>query len=287
MSGSFDTGASVTPEHFQARLLHCAEYSVLLRTFNSEATLPRTLSSLEQQTRRPKAYLIVDSGSTDSTLKLLPQNSMLHHFVGEEFNYSAALNQGLEYITTDYVLIISSHTSLENRTAVEHAIALLDSDERIGAASFCGDKEGVLRHEVIDKSNFDGFNGLSNTCSMIRMSLLRKRAFRPEVFTAEDQEWARWWIIQEHGSIARFSGAGWEYANPRGFPLRKRMNEYVSVAYFTNRRLLGWRNIAGVAIEALTPGLRLRPRERLYRLWLAARLIRCHFAKPAAASRYF
>ena len=137
-------------------------YSMLMRTFNSERILPVTLNLLEKQTISPIEHIFVDSGSTDRTLSILPGGSKIHRYVGSEFNYSNALNQGLEYISTDYVLIISSHTSLCRFDAVEFALTLLTSDERIGAAYFDPEASGELRYELINRSNFDGFNGLWN-----------------------------------------------------------------------------------------------------------------------------
>ena len=106
------------------------KYSALIRTFNSERTIPETLSSLRRQTIQPVQYIFVDSGSNDKTLLLIPENSVVHHFVGNEFNYSEALNQGLEYVSVDFVLIISSHTSLLNPKAVEYALEVLRSNEK-------------------------------------------------------------------------------------------------------------------------------------------------------------
>jgi glycosyltransferase involved in cell wall biosynthesis len=262
-------------------------YSVLIRTFNSENTLPATLRSLDVQTQRPSEYVIVDSGSTDNTLKLLPRRSVVHRFVGARFNYSEALNQGVEHISTDYVLIISSHTALENRSSIECALNALNSDERIGAAYFCSNNAGPLKHDVIDEGNFNGFNGLWNTCSIIRVPLLRKRAFRPDVFAAEDQEWARWLFTEEHMVVARFSGAGMANNNPKAASLRKCVNEYVAVAYFVNRQLLGWRNLARVGFTVITPRVLVSPRQRFLYLWMLGRLAACHIAKPEVLSRHF
>jgi GT2 family glycosyltransferase len=60
------------------------KYSVIIRTFNSEATLPETLASLDAQTVRPERLIFVDSGSSDGTLALVPENSVVHRYVGTE-----------------------------------------------------------------------------------------------------------------------------------------------------------------------------------------------------------
>jgi glycosyltransferase involved in cell wall biosynthesis len=268
------------------------KYSTVIRTFNSEKTLAITLDSLERQTLAPSEYIFVDSGSTDGTLDLLPADSVIHNFVGAEFNYAEALNQGISHVSTAYVLIISSHTALGVDNSVEFALDLLRLNENIGAAYFDtynqGEDCGALRYELIDESNFDGFCGLSNTCSIIKVSLLRKRGFRPEVFAAEDQEWARWLFLSEKKAVARISGSGALNNNPRKDSLRKRLNDYVGIAYYANRDLLGCHNIAKLALGVLRqPGPRPRLRLRLFNLVLCFRLIACHFIKPTSKSRYF
>jgi glycosyltransferase involved in cell wall biosynthesis len=231
--------------------------------------------------------VFVDSGSSDNSLHHLPHGSTVHKYVGNEFNYSEALNQGVEHVKTDYVLIVSSHTSLRNTRAVAYALELLGANENLGAAYFTNEDRGELTHELIDTKRFDGFNGLWNTCSLIKVCLLRRRGFRPEVFATEDQEWANWLFQSERMLTARISGAGMANNNPRKSSIKKRLNEYVAIAYFSNRMLLAPSNLARVIFAAIKPDLRFRLRDRFFHLVLFIRLVGCHFAKPRAKSRYF
>ena len=264
-----------------------SEYSVLIRTFNSAPTLPQTLVSLNRQSKPPRQYIFVDSGSTDQTLACIPPQSLVHRYVGKEFNYSEALNQGLRLVSTDYVMIISSHTELANREAVKYVLNFLKTNPGIGAAYFDTYNTGLLRHELINRHNFTGFNGLFNTCAVIKVSLLRKRMFRPEVFSAEDQEWAGWLFTAEDQAIARVSGAGMAVNNPRKDSLKKLLNEYVSVAYFTNRKLLAWRHIGSLLNHALKRGTGIGLAKRKFYLLLSFRLMLCHIIRPRGRSRYF
>jgi glycosyltransferase involved in cell wall biosynthesis len=272
-------------------LMDKISYSVIIRTFNSEKTLPATLESLSNQTIPPSMYIFVDSGSTDGTLGLFPKDSIYHSFIGKEFNYSESLNQGLEYVSTEYVLIFSSHTLLPKSNAIEFALDLLGSNERISAAYFDNEASGELRYKLIDKFNFDGFNGLWNPCSIIRMSLLRRRAFSPEVFSAEDQEWAKWLFFSEDKATARISGAGMNNSTMNSHLgkhwLIKRLNEHVAIAYFVNRKLLYWPNLVRVAFRIVKPAPRIELRERIFNLMLLWRLLSCLFITPKYKSRYF
>jgi glycosyltransferase involved in cell wall biosynthesis len=266
---------------------YAPHYDALIRTFNSEPTLRVTLACLKQQINPPRQYIIVDSGSTDQTLACVPPGSLVHRYVGSEFNFSEAINQGLKLISSEYVMIISSHTELANREAASYVLNVLNSNPGIGAAYFYGDNTGSLRHELIDRHNFTGFNGLYNTCAVIKVSLLRKRMFRPEVFSAEDQEWAGWLFATEDQAIARVSGAGLVINNPRKDSLKKKLNEYVSVAYFTNRKLLAWSHIGSLLNHALKRGTGIGLAKRKFYLLLSFRLMLCHIFRPRGRSRYF
>lgn len=223
----------------------------------------------------------------DNTLQLLPLCSKVHHYIGTEFNYSESLNQGLQYVSTEYVLIISSHTSIRHNSAIEFALDLLTSDERIGACYFRPSDSETLTHKLIDKHNFNGYNGLWNTCSIIKVPLLKRRGFRPEVFSAEDQEWARWLFHDENMAIACISGAGVLNSNPRHNRLRKRLNDNVSIAYYSNPELLSIANIMRTAFTVIKPNLPFALKNRFFYLLLFFRLLACHFFEPKSKSRYF
>jgi glycosyltransferase involved in cell wall biosynthesis len=279
-------------------------YSVLIRTYNSEGVIQNTINSLLDQTVQPTAFIFVDSGSTDGTIHMLPKDSVVHTFLGTSFNYSDAINQGLKYVCTDFVMIISSHTSLHCSNAINYALQLLTANPEIGAAYFCDGRIGDLKYTLIDKRNFDGFNGLWNTCSIIKMNLLVRRNFRSEVFIAEDQEWARWLFHCEGKSIAQISGGGIKYANTKSTKhlMQKNLNQYVAIAYFANRNLLGWLNLARIAYRVVKPKpvpstlemqiYNFRPAPstlemQIYNLRLLCRLFVCHFLQPRCNSRYF
>ncbi|CAH1669186.1 Glycosyltransferase family 2 protein [Hyphomicrobiales bacterium] len=266
------------------------EYTALIRTFNSETLLKETLESLRSQTHPPKSYVFVDSGSTDGTRNMLPEGGYFHAYRGDSFNYSEAINQGLDFVAEDHVLIISSHTTLANPLALDYASRLLEQSEDCAAAYFDNGPLAELGEELITKRNFNGFNGLCNTCALIKMEWLAKRTFRRELFAAEDQEWAAWLLRDKGKATLRVLGAGMSNTrNPYmlGYVGKKYINEQVAVAYFVERRLLSPWHVARVLSRAVNPLRSRSGAERLTSLRLAASLVTCWFRKPDGASRYF
>lgn len=229
------------------------EYSALIRTFNSAQSIAATVDALADQTSPPQRFVIVDSGSTDATLSLLPAGSMVVRYAGERFNYSSALNQGIAHLDTSYTLIISSHTVLGNPDAMAYAIALLAANPGLGAAYFMPSPSGSLTYSAIDASNFTGFNGVFNTCAVFRTALLAQRPFRPEVFSAEDQEWSRWLIESQGLAIARITGGGMQYRNPLTDRRDKHLREQVAVAIYAKPDMLRAPYLARVCYRMLRP----------------------------------
>jgi glycosyltransferase involved in cell wall biosynthesis len=262
------------------------DYAVLIRTFNSAQTLPASVASLKAQSKPPTEWVFVDSGSNDATATLVPKGSKWHPYSAKEFNFSKALNEGLAFVREPLVLIISSHTRLAHPGAIAYGIELLRKEAGLGGVYFSDDQPGPLRHERIDRTSFNGFNGLWNTCSLVRMSLLRERPFREEVFSAEDQEWSSWLINEHGGHLARITGGERHCDNPHTKKPLKFLNEYVSIAFFANRRLMSWSNIAQQIWLAAGPA-RARARGRRFYLQLAWRLTMCHFRQPRYQSKYF
>jgi glycosyltransferase involved in cell wall biosynthesis len=256
-------------------------YTALIRTFNSERTLPATLASLARQTQPPSDHVFVDSGSTDRTLSLPPPGAKVHLYRGKKFNYSMALNEGLELVDTEYVLIISSHTSIRNSNAVQFAIETMDRDESVAGAYFLPDLSDEMEYLKIDKKNFDGFNGIWNTCAIYKTSLLKKRPFRPEVFSAEDQEWSKWLLFEEGKSIARISGGGMSYDNPSKNAVRKRLNEKLAVALYVRQDMLNMKYLARVFYRVVRPISKLN--ERYFNVFLLGNLIHLKLSRLLGA----
>ena len=260
-------------------------YTALIRTFNSANTLPATIASLQAQSRPPSEWVFVDSGSRDATQSLIPLGATWHRYSASEFNFSRSLNEGVALVRTPLLLIISSHTRLANAEAMSYACSLLGRDAQLGGVYFSDDQPGPLQHTLIGRDTFDGFNGLWNTCALVRTQLVCERPFREEVFSAEDQEWSGWWLNERGGRIARITGGERLCDNPHTHSPLKLLNEYVSIAYFTNRRLMRWSNILRQLLLVIGPAS-ARRRGRLFYLRLAVRLAACHFRQPRYQSRY-
>jgi glycosyltransferase involved in cell wall biosynthesis len=84
-------------------------FSIVTCTWNSAATLPDTLASVQRQTCQDYEHIFVDGGSTDGTLEMIaayPGRKRVLRDVGG--GVSRAMNQGIEAATGEYVAHLHS-----------------------------------------------------------------------------------------------------------------------------------------------------------------------------------
>lgn len=170
-----------------------ARVSVVVRTYNSAATVGAALESLHQQTV-PVEVVVVDSGSTDDTLAVVGQHPVrVVAIAHEEFTYGRALNLGMAAATSEALGALSSHAVLPHErwleTGLEHLAA--------GAVAACGHLvdgkgqplPGPLRvdHDYLMAHRYWGF---TNTASILSAEAWRECPFDEALVASEDQEWS-------------------------------------------------------------------------------------------------
>lgn len=85
--------------------------SVVIRTYNEQKHLREVLEGLKKQTYRNFETIILDSESTDDTLKIaLEYDVRIEHIKKNEFNYSFASNKCVELSTGEIVCFLSGHS---------------------------------------------------------------------------------------------------------------------------------------------------------------------------------
>ena len=166
---------------------------VLIRFANSAETLPSVLAALKGQTLPPDMILGVANQSTDGSVDLMKEAGACIVEWNETYEHSRVLNFGLHYITTDLVLILSSHTVLDSPEAIAQMVDCCQ-DERVACASARWDSDAYYSDAVTWtelKSKGLRFGSIySNSMGMIRRSLWRQKAFDESIPTAEDYDWA-------------------------------------------------------------------------------------------------
>jgi rhamnosyltransferase len=188
---------------------------VLIRTLNESELIATCLETLgRQQPGFDLDVVVVDSGSTDSTVELArAAGARIIEIAPADFDYSRALNVGLEQLDTELVVLLSAHAIPVDGRWLERMTAPF-SDPRVAGVSSrqipwpgapWWENERLRRAFGDTSERYQGAAGedilFSNAASCIRMS-----AWRAEPFTlpaAEDLEWAKrvvaadWKVVYE------------------------------------------------------------------------------------------
>ena len=239
-------------------------YSALIRTYNSGKTLAAVLESVQAQNMVPRSVLLVDSGSTDNTLSIAKEYDVqiLHYPSEEDFNYSKSLNMGFAQLHDDWILCLSSHTRLSDRHAVEKMFEEVQANENLIAAYAVTHRLGSsfaaqYVATVIGQDNFDGYNGLSNSCSFVRRAAWERQSFSEVVWAAEDQAWAAVNYRSYRSCTVRVEGLDVVDLNPRSSAW-KSASDFVSIATHSFTSYGAWSAILRDLLRGLWSSIRSR-----------------------------
>ena len=181
--------------------------SCVIRTYNEARHVGELIQVLQLQARAfgGLEIVVVDSGSTDSTLEIVRNHKVnLIQISKREFNYSKALNLGIEHSKAELILLMSAHAVPCQGTWLQKMLSHLDNNSVAGV--YCrqvpcpgADWREIWRiaNTFRDKSIEFGKENLgkdvpfSNAASCIRRSVWEEHPF-VTMPAAEDREWASW-----------------------------------------------------------------------------------------------
>jgi len=168
--------------------------SVLIRTFNSAKTLGRVLSHLKL--KGEDEYVIVDSGSTDSTLAIAGSHGARIVHAPGPFNYSKSLNLGFQAARNPWVLVISSHSiSVVPDLLAVFREAAQDFPEEVvvGYAPNSLSGRGPFEDDKIRYYNRENIQAIHSSCgngnTLYRRSAWEEIPFDEGIRTGEDKAW--------------------------------------------------------------------------------------------------
>jgi len=257
------------------------DLSVLIRTYNSGQTLEACLRSLSAQTLPPQQTIIVDSGSSDNTLEIARSYGakIVHYPDEKDFNYSRALNIGMEKVRKSHTLIVSSHVSLPDPDTLRVLMRLLETEDRRCAASIPATVQsptdveiGEVKWTLVTQENFIpryGGVGISNSCNLIPTELWRHCAFDESIPRCEDQKWLKYFLKRDWNA-ARVKRPQVVYNNPY-FNVRKQISDVLALAkYDINPTLTNLSSIMGRVRNCLTALINGKTQQAVH----SARIIR-------------
>jgi glycosyltransferase involved in cell wall biosynthesis len=174
--------------------------SIVIRCYNEERHIGRLLFGIKQQSIKDVEIIVVDSGSTDSTLSIVGRYPIkVVTIEPEEFSFGRSLNIGYQNTTNDIIVNASAHvypiyeTWLEKLTApfANPEIALTYGMQRGNQVTKLSEQQ-IFRQlfpDQVESAPPAPFCNNANTA--VRRSLWEKFPYDEKLTGLEDIEWAK------------------------------------------------------------------------------------------------
>jgi glycosyltransferase involved in cell wall biosynthesis len=175
--------------------------SLVIRAYNESQHLPRLLEGIAHQTVRDVEVVLVDSGSSDSTVQIAEQyGARVIHIPSAEFTFGRSLNFGVREATREFVVIASAHVHpvypdwLESllRPFDDEKVALTYGKQR-GPATAKYSEQQIYHQWYPDVSKPDQPTAFCNNANAaIRRSLWERNPYDETLTGLEDVAWGKW-----------------------------------------------------------------------------------------------
>ncbi len=184
--------------------------SIIIRAYNEEKYIGRLLEGIQRQTLKDVEIILVDSGSTDSTVSIAESyGARVVRIPSAEFTFGRSLNYGIKEAKREFIVIVSAHVYPVYPDWLETLLQPFQ-DERVAVAygkqrgpEFAKFSEQQIFHQWYpDLSKLNQETAFCNNANTaIRKSLWEENNHDETLTGLEDLAWAKWAKEQGH-SIA-------------------------------------------------------------------------------------
>lgn len=175
--------------------------SIVIRAYNESKHIGRLLDGIRQQTITDVEIILVDSGSTDATVRVAESfGARVVHIPSAEFTFGRSLNLGIQAARRELVVIASAHVYpvypdwLETllRPFDDASIALTYGKQR-GPETAKFSEQQIYYQWYPDVSSPQQKTAFCNNANAaIRKSLWKKNPYDETLTGLEDLAWAKW-----------------------------------------------------------------------------------------------
>ncbi|MFN0032162.1 MAG: glycosyltransferase family 2 protein [Flavobacteriales bacterium] len=131
--------------------------SIIIPVRNAVDTLQHCIDSVLMQSFPSWQILIIDGGSTDSTLQVIEKNKMhLHHFSSEPDNgVYAAINKGIDRSSGEWIYILGADDFLADANVLQNIFSHRQYAERVIAGMV---KNENVNHPLVPDTQQNSFS---------------------------------------------------------------------------------------------------------------------------------
>jgi len=175
--------------------------SIIIRAFNEEKALGQLLEGIRRQTNIDYEIVLVDSGSTDSTLDIAAQYPVrVVHIDSSEFTFGRSLNRGIAAARGEFIIIISAHCYPVYPDWLQQLVKPFQDDRvavtygrQVGADSnHFSELQFFRTYFPADSQPDQGQPYTHNANAAVRRSLWEQHPYNEELTGLEDLAWSSW-----------------------------------------------------------------------------------------------
>lgn len=165
------------------------DLSIIIVSWNSEASLRRCLKSVYAQTSDISfEVIVVDNASKDKTVQMVMNEFGAAAVIQNDRNrgFAAAVNQGLAVASGTYICLLNPDTEIRDR-ALEQLVSAMEQNPRIGVAG-----PHMLNEDGTTQPSVRRFPKLSDQLLIVsKLHLLRPDAKSLSRYLARDVDYSR------------------------------------------------------------------------------------------------
>jgi glycosyltransferase involved in cell wall biosynthesis len=181
--------------------------SIIIRAYNEELHIGRLLEGIRHQTVQDVETILVDSGSTDSTVEIAESyGAHIVRIAPEEFTFGRSLNYGIREASCEFIVIASAHVypvypdwlAALLHPLLDGQVALSYGKQRAPVSAKFSEKQIFHQwYPELGKPHQETAF-CNNANAAIRRSLWERNPYDETLTGLEDLAWAKW--AREQGS---------------------------------------------------------------------------------------
>jgi glycosyltransferase involved in cell wall biosynthesis len=179
-------------------LVNC---SIVIRAYNEEKHIRRLLEGIRQQTIKDVEIVLVDSGSTDGTVRIAESfDARIVRIPSAEFTFGRSLNLGMQAARGEFIVIASAHVYPVYPDWLESLLGPFEDDQ---IALTYGKQRGPETAKFSEQQIYHQWYPdvgkprqetafCNNANAAIRKSLWEMNPYDETLTGLEDLAWAKW-----------------------------------------------------------------------------------------------
>ena len=174
--------------------------AIIMRSKNSDWVIANTLAALHSQDFQDYDLILVDSGSTDTTLEIASfYDCQLIHIEPGDYYPGKVLNQAIEQCQADIVIFLNSDAVLLRDDSLSNLLDAFNDPDTV--AAFGRQLPRPEAHQWVKRDYATSFPATGTPPSWITLSLpfaaIRRQywlqhPFYQDAWASEDTEWGHW-----------------------------------------------------------------------------------------------